>query len=193
MIFAAAVSSTTAAFFSTYNRLMRCSFVLALAPALLSAADFKLDHVTVAGSDIRRLQASLSAVGIASVYGGAHSNQTTEMALVSFPDGSYLELIGLQANADPRAVARHDWSKFLKQSASPCAFAVREKNLAAEIGRHESGRVIPPAGPLTWAPVAATASGGTAPVDPLTGVAFPGRIIPLNRFDPVVMKIMDIH
>lgn len=122
---------------------MRCAFLLALAPGLLfrllfaplSAAYFKLDHVTVAGSDIKKLQASLSDVGIASVYGGAHSNQATEMALVSFPDGSYLELMGLQANADPQAVARHVWSKFLKENAGPCAFALREKNLAAEIGR----------------------------------------------------------
>jgi Carboxypeptidase regulatory-like domain/TonB dependent receptor-like, beta-barrel len=33
-------------------------------------------------------------------------------------------------------------------------------------------------------------SGGTAPVDPITGLAFPGRIIPADRIDPVVKKIM---
>jgi hypothetical protein len=38
-----------------------------------------------------------------------------------------------------------------------------------------------------------SASGGTAPVDPLTGVVFPGRIIPVNRIDPVVKKIMDTY
>ena len=36
-------------------------------------------------------------------------------------------------------------------------------------------------------------TGGTAPVDPLNGVAFPGRIIPVNRFDPVAKKIMDTY
>jgi hypothetical protein len=36
-------------------------------------------------------------------------------------------------------------------------------------------------------------SGGTAPIDPITGVAFPGRIIPVNRIDPVVKKIMDTY
>src|SRR5438105_2196478 len=98
---------------------MRCAFILALALLFppLSAADFKLDHVTIAGSDIKEMQARLSGVGIASVYGGPHSNQATEMALVSFPDGSYLELIGLQANADPQAVANHVWAKFLKAGA----------------------------------------------------------------------------
>ena len=38
-----------------------------------------------------------------------------------------------------------------------------------------------------------SASGGTAPMDPLTGVAFPGRIIPVDRIDPVVKKIMDTY
>ncbi|MCU1236569.1 MAG: TonB-dependent receptor [Candidatus Solibacter sp.] len=38
-----------------------------------------------------------------------------------------------------------------------------------------------------------SATGGTAPVDPLTGVAFPGRIIPVNRIDPVAKKILDTY
>jgi hypothetical protein len=38
-----------------------------------------------------------------------------------------------------------------------------------------------------------SASGGTAPVDPLNGVAFPGRIIPVNRFDPVAVKIINTY
>ena len=33
-------------------------------------------------------------------------------------------------------------------------------------------------------------TGGT-PVDPLTNVAFPGRLIPVNRFDPVAKKIFE--
>ena len=63
---------------------------------LLYPADSKIDHVTVAGRDLQRMQAALNALGIATVYGGAHSNHATEMALASFPDGSYLEVMGLQ-------------------------------------------------------------------------------------------------
>ena len=74
-----------------------------LLPALLSAADLKIDHVTIAGSDLKALQAGLERVGIATTYGGAHANGVTEMALVSFPDGSYLEAIALQPKADPKA------------------------------------------------------------------------------------------
>jgi hypothetical protein len=81
------------------------------------------------------LRAKLAAVGIACVAGGPHSDHVTEMSLVSFPDGSYLELIGLQADADAGAVARHFWARFLQQNAGPCAWAMREKDLAAEVSR----------------------------------------------------------
>ena len=38
-----------------------------------------------------------------------------------------------------------------------------------------------------------SATTGTAPVDPLSGIAFPGRIIPPTRIDPVARKIMDTY
>jgi len=110
--------------------------LMAMVPAmLLSAADFQIDHVTVAGSDIHTMQARLAAAGIASVYGGAHQDHTTEMAMVPFPDGSYLELIALQPHADPQLVDRHVWSKFLKGDAGPCAWALRGDDLPAEVRR----------------------------------------------------------
>ena len=94
-------------------------------------ADSKIDHVTIAGSDVKQMQAKLAAVGIASVYGGAHSNHATEMALVSFPDGSYLELMGIQPNADAAAVARHVWAKFAERERG----AVRLGDAGEESGR----------------------------------------------------------
>ena len=109
--------------------------MVALMPLLLFAVDLKIDHVTVAGSDLKKMQSDLSAVGIASFYGGPHSNRATEMALVSFPDGSYLELIALQANADPQMANEHPWSKLMQGNAGPCAWAVREKDVAAEVKR----------------------------------------------------------
>jgi hypothetical protein len=93
----------------------------------LLAADSRIDHVTIAGTDLKQLQARLAAIGIASVYGGAHSNHATEMSLVSFPDGSYLELMGIQPNAEPQAVGQHTWVKFLKENAGPCAWAMRRR------------------------------------------------------------------
>lgn len=120
---------------------MRCVWLWAALPVVLCAADSRIDHVTIAGSDIKQMQAKLSSVGIASVYGGAHSNHATEMALVSFPDGSYLELMGITSNAEAEAVARHVWAKFLQENAGPCAWAMREKDLAEEVRRLKAAGV----------------------------------------------------
>src|SRR3982751_2670190 len=95
-------------------------WLLLLAPALLGAADLKIDHVTVAGRDLKQMQAALEGVGIPTVYGGPHANGVTEMALASFADGSYLEAIAVQAKADPQALERHEWAPFLKGNATPC-------------------------------------------------------------------------
>jgi hypothetical protein len=60
--------------------------------------------------------------GIPTEYGGAHSNGITEMALSSFKNGSYLELIAPVAGADP---SPHYWGAFMKADAGPCAWAIR--------------------------------------------------------------------
>lgn len=140
---------------------MRCIVLWVALHVPLCAADSQIDHVTIAGNDLKQMQAKLAAVGIASVYGGTHSNHATEMALVSFPDGSYLELMGIPSNAEAAAVARHPWAKFLQENAGPCAWALREKNLAAEAIRLKaagiavsapvaSGRARPDGVRLEW-------------------------------------------
>lgn len=114
---------------------------LFLLPALLGAADLTIDHVTVAGKDLKAMQAKLANVGIESQYGGPHSNHATEMALTSFPDGSYLELIAIQPNADAKAVAANAWAKQMEGAAGPCAWAVRPKDMGAEVLRLEAAGV----------------------------------------------------
>jgi hypothetical protein len=106
-----------------------------LFPLVLTSADMKIDHVTVAGPSLAALQAALERLGIPAVYGGKHSNGATEMAVTSFPDGSYLELMGFQDGGDPHQKEHHTWAKFLREGAGPCAWAVREDNLAAEVHR----------------------------------------------------------
>ncbi|MGA2134117.1 MAG: VOC family protein [Bryobacteraceae bacterium] len=149
---------------------------VALVPALMAAADLKVDHVTVAGSDLKKLQASLAGAGIETVYGGPHSNGATEMALVSFPDGSYLELIAPQPHADAHALTAHTWVKFMKEDAGPCAWAVRAADVAAEAKRLlaagiavtpplRNGRLRPDGVRLDWE----TAQVGTEP----NGTFFP--------------------
>jgi len=121
--------------------MLRTSLSLLAACCLLAAADWKIDHATVAGRDLQQMQASLKKAGIDSVYGGAHTNHATEMALVSFPDGSYLELMGIQANADQAAVRAHEWSKYLTADAGPCAWALRVGDIAAEVARLKAAGV----------------------------------------------------
>ena len=99
------------------------------------AAEMKIDHATVCGTSVDALGAILSAAlfGVQPEYGGPHSNHATEMALVSFPDGSYLELMGIQAKADPAAVAKHEWSPFLRANAGPCAFAMHVTDIERQV------------------------------------------------------------
>jgi catechol 2,3-dioxygenase-like lactoylglutathione lyase family enzyme len=135
--------------------------LIALLPALLCAADLKIDHVTIAGRDLKAIQSGLERVGIPTVYGGAHANRVTEMALVSFEDGSYLEAIALQTKADPKGAAQHEWARFLKERAMPAAWALEAPNLEAEVGRLKAagvavsapvraGRVRPDGVKLEW-------------------------------------------
>lgn len=142
----------------------------------MPASDLVIDHVTVAGGDLRAMQSHLAAIGIRSEYGGPHSNHATEMALTSFPDGSYLELIAIPNGADEKAVAAHYWSRQMQGNAGPCAWAIRAKDLAPEVARLKqtgipvsepvrAGRERPDGVRLDWE----TANIGTEP----NGVFFP--------------------
>jgi hypothetical protein len=137
------------------------AFSVALAAADSQVA-LHIDHVTVAGVHLDAMRQVLTAVaGFPTEYGGPHSNHATEMALVAFPDGSYLELMGIQPKADPVAVSMHVWGKFLENSAGPCAFALRVPDLNAEVRRlkasgmtagapEASGRTRPDGTKIAW-------------------------------------------
>jgi catechol 2,3-dioxygenase-like lactoylglutathione lyase family enzyme len=114
---------------------------LFLITAFLSAANLTVDHVSVAGTDLQQMQARLAALGIPTEYGGPHSNGATQMAIASFPDGSYLELIAPQQNPDQKALTAHYWSKQMLGDAGPTAWAARASDLAAEAGRLRSAGI----------------------------------------------------
>jgi Glyoxalase-like domain len=112
----------------------------------MTAAELKVDHVTAAGKDVHAMQRALEAAGIPSEYGGLHANHATEMALTSFPDGSYLELIAIQPHADPAALKATPWHRCLVTDAGPCGWAVRPDDLAAETDRlRKAGVSVTPA------------------------------------------------
>jgi Glyoxalase-like domain len=149
--------------------------IVLLACGVMCAEELKVDHVTVAGRDLRAMQRALEDAGIKSEYGGPHSNHATEMALTSFPDGSYLELIAIQPRADPKALAAHEWRKSLEGNGGPTAWAVRPADLPGEVARlrkagisasepKKNGRKRPDGVQLEWE---------TAQIGPGNGTFFP--------------------
>jgi len=139
---------------------MQRATILLFIAASLSAAELTVDHVSVAGRDLKQMQARLAALGIPSEFGGPHSNHATQMALTGFPDGSYLELIALQEKPDEKAVAAHYWSKQIRGNAGPAAWAVRANDTGGEVKRlraagvevtlQRSGRERPDGTRLEW-------------------------------------------
>src|SRR5215469_1648727 len=107
-------------------------FVLLLGVPIM-AAQLQVDHV--AGRDLRAMRRAFEAAGLKDEYGGPHANHATEMALSSFPDGSYLELIAIQTQADPAAVRANQWHGCLEGNGGPCGWAVRPADIAAEASR----------------------------------------------------------
>ena len=151
---------------------------IALIASPLMAQQLHIDHVTVAGKNVESMQKALRDAGLKSEYGGPHSNHATEMALASFPDGSYLELIAVQPKADPAALAAHYWHKFMEADAGPCAWAIRPADFSAEVTRlrksgvevtdpEKSGRKRPDGVQLDWE---------TAQIGPTRGGFFPFMI-----------------
>jgi hypothetical protein len=137
-----------------------------LVPTGIFAQQLKVDHVTIAGLDLAKMQKQLATGGILTEFGGKHTNGMTEMAVASFADGSYLELIAAQPGAD---VTKHYWGGFIKGNAGTCAWATAVNNMAAEAARLQaagiaihpvkSGRKRPDGVDLAWE----TASVGPGP------------------------------
>jgi hypothetical protein len=127
--------------------------LLALLAGACAAEELRVDHVTIAGRDLKHMRAQFAAEGIRTEYGGKHTNGLTEMALASFADGSYLELIAAQ---DPKAGAHgHYWQKFIDENAGPCAWAIGVADLestARRLGAHVTagGRVRADGIELKW-------------------------------------------
>lgn len=92
----------------------------------------EIDHVTLAAPELDPLRQAFADLGLATDYGGPHSNGVTHMALLGLPDGSYVELIStLEAgNTD------HDfWPEHIAGGAGPCAWAVQVDDVAKEAAR----------------------------------------------------------
>lgn len=91
----------------------------------------KIDHVSVAGSELERLEGAFAESEMNAVYGGPHSSGLTKMSLLGFSDGSYIELISA---VDPGAKPSI-WAKQIEFDGGPCAWAIEVDDIAAEVAR----------------------------------------------------------
>lgn len=92
---------------------------------------FVIDHVTLGASRLEALAGAFAANGMATEYGGPHSNGITHMSLVSFDDGSYVELISVMRPGQPAPW----WQEHIVHEGGPCAWAVHADDVPAEAGR----------------------------------------------------------
>lgn len=90
-----------------------------------------IDHVTIAGSRLDTLQRAFAEAGLATDYGGPHSNNITHMALLGFDDGSYIELI---STLEPGQRSPW-WDAHIRDDGGPCAWALEVDDVAAEARR----------------------------------------------------------
>lgn len=95
----------------------------------------KVDHVTIAGSRLARVEEAFAQLGLATDYGGPHSNGITHMALLGFDDGSYIELI---SSLEPGQKDGAFWGEFIAGDGGPCAWAVYVDDVEAEAQRMRS-------------------------------------------------------
>ncbi|WP_435332902.1 VOC family protein [Haloarchaeobius sp. TZWWS8] len=88
--------------------------------------DLRLDHVPTAWQDGAAAVAAIESVGLPTSVGGEHADGTTEMYVVGFPDGSYLELI---TNTGEETPSR--WPAFIAGDAGPCAWCLDVDDIRA--------------------------------------------------------------
>jgi hypothetical protein len=98
-----------------------------------------IDHATLAAGSLDELDDAFDAVGLPTAYGGMHSNGVTEMSLLGFPDGSYVECIATAESG----VESPLWDAHIRTDGGPCAWAVRAEDIGEEVDRlREAGIAV---------------------------------------------------
>ncbi|MGA7568249.1 MAG: VOC family protein [Terriglobales bacterium] len=119
------------------SRLLLATLVLMLISQTAMTQESKditleLDHVSVCGSNLDAMRQDFTDVGLTPDLGGPHGNGITQMAMIGFADGTYIELI---APIKPGASAGSDWAKFMSDDGVTCAWAVTSNVLLQEVDR----------------------------------------------------------
>jgi len=91
----------------------------------------KIDHVSVGGSDLKKLEDLFFSSGMKTEYGGPHSSGVTEMSLLGFDDGSYIELISTVKPASGTSI----WEQQIEGDGGPCAWAIEAEDIGVEVSK----------------------------------------------------------
>jgi hypothetical protein len=94
-----------------------------------------IDHVTVCGSNLEQMRRDFADVGLHTTYGGRHANGVTHMDLLTFADGSYIELIAPVSALGGATGMMSGWSRLMEGNAGAGAWAVRTADIYAEVAR----------------------------------------------------------
>ncbi|MCG8351014.1 MAG: VOC family protein [Chloroflexales bacterium] len=87
-----------------------------------------IDHVVILVNDLDAANADYAALGFTVIPGGEHAGGATHNALISFADGSYLELIAFK-----RSEPKHFWWRHTSIGPGLIDFALLPSDIAVEI------------------------------------------------------------
>jgi catechol 2,3-dioxygenase-like lactoylglutathione lyase family enzyme len=118
----------------------------------------QIDHVVALVRDLDRAVADYEALGFTVVPGGEHVGGMTHNALISFADGTYIELIAFR---EPDRPQEHAWWPYLAKGEGWVDFALLEPDLegtAARLtgagiavqGPGDGGRLRPDGQAVAW-------------------------------------------
>jgi len=93
----------------------------------------ELDHVIIAVADLDTAIQDYQALGFTTVRGGVHMNRASQNALITFQDGTYLEL--LAPTGEQPVPGLIDFSTLLQHGEGLVGFALRSDDLDEEVVR----------------------------------------------------------
>jgi hypothetical protein len=97
--------------------------------------DLSIDHVTVCGSNLEEMRRAFHRIGLSTTYGGRHSNGVTHMDILTFEDGSYVELIAPIGQVQGAPGMMSAWLPRMEGDAGAGAWAVRSNDIHADAAR----------------------------------------------------------
>jgi hypothetical protein len=116
----------------------------------------QLDHVVLVVRDLASAMADHRRRGFTVTPGGEHADGITHNALITFADGTYLEIVAFR---DPARALTHRWWKIAADGGGFADFALLSDDLDADIAAladllktppKEGGRIRPDGVELKW-------------------------------------------